>query len=276
MQSTLGSRRSPIECGKYDKLDWVWQSQQALNSTILARAIGEPVEIADASNPNLLPIPMKDLFNHTVFTQKFVRILALIAVLGSLTACGNTTSSTDPAPGSTETDRSAPETTTTAPKTTPDITENQAASDGKPTQTAQAYYLRDTGTNLEPVPVSVSVKANANDADAVLKAAFDRLLSPSSSDPQFVSAIPPNTQLRSLAVKGDGIYVDLSSEFTEGGGSAGIIGRLAQVLYTASSLDSTAAVWILVDGEPLTSMGGEGLEVPQPITRQNFQEQFEL
>jgi spore germination protein GerM len=225
---------------------------------------------------------MKELFNHTVFNQKVVRILALILVLGSLTACGNTTSSTDSAPTTSETspasggDRSASEPTTTPPKTTPDTTTNSPASDEKPTKTAQIYYLKDTGTKLEPVPISVSVKADANDPNSVLKAAFDRLLSPSPSDPQFVSAIPPGTQIRSVAVKGDGIYVDLSSEFAKGGGSAGIIGRLAQVLYTASSLDSNAAVWIQVDGEPLTSIGGEGLEIPQPLTRQTFQEQFDL
>jgi spore germination protein GerM len=240
------------------------------------------IGIANASHPNILPIPMKELSNHTVFNQKVVRILAFISVLGSLTACGNTTSSTAPSPTTSETapasgsDRSVSEPTTTPPKTTPDVSANSAASDGKPTQTAQVYYLKDTGTKLEPVPVSVSVKTDTNDPHSVLKASFDRLLSPTSSDPQFVSAIPPGTKLRSIAVKGDGIYVDLSSEFTQGGGSAGIIGRLAQVLYTASSLDSQAAVWIKVDGEPLTSIGGEGIEIPQPLTRDNFKEQFEL
>lgn len=225
---------------------------------------------------------MKELLNHTVFTQKVVRILALISVLGCLSACGNTTSSTAPAPTTGETtpasgsDRSASESTTTPSKTTADTAANPAASDGKPTQAAQIYWLKDTGSKLEPVSVSVSVKANANDPNSLLKAAFDQLLSSTSSDPQLGTSIPPGTQLRSVAIKSDGIYVDLSSEFAQGGGSAGIIGRLAQVLYTASSLDSKAAVWIRVDGEPLTSIGGEGIEIPQPLTRQNFQEQFEL
>ncbi|HIK49371.1 MAG TPA: GerMN domain-containing protein [Oscillatoriales cyanobacterium M59_W2019_021] len=211
---------------------------------------------------------MKELLNHTVFTPKIIRILALILALGGLVACGNTTSSTD--------STSAPsESTATPPPASPEPTANSAASDEKNTQTAQIYWLKDTGTKLELAPVEVSVKADANNPDVVLKGAFEQLLSPSSSA-EVVNAIPTGTQLKSVAVKGDGIYVDLSSEFAEGGGSAGIVGRLAQVLYTATSLDSTAPVWIRVDGKPLTTIGGEGIEIPQPLTRENFQEQFEL
>lgn len=209
---------------------------------------------------------MKELLNHTVFTPKIIRILALISVLGGLVACGNTTTDSTSPPS---------ESTATPAPTSPEPTANSAASDEKPTQTAQIYWLKDTGTKLELAPVEVSVKADANNPDAVLKGAFEQLLSPSSST-EVVNAIPTGTQLKSVAVKGDGIYVDLSSEFAEGGGSAGIVGRLAQVLYTATSLDSTAAVWIRVDGQPLTTIGGEGIEIPQPLTRENFQEQFEL
>lgn len=225
---------------------------------------------------------MKELLNHTVLTQKVVRILTFISVVGSLSACGNTTSPSAPTPTPPETssapktDRSPSEPTTTPPKMTPEPTTNSATPDGKLNQTAQIYWLKDTGTKLEPVAASVPVQANANDPSSVLTAALERLLSPTASDPKLVSGIPAGTKLRSVAIESDGIYVDLSSEFTQGGGSAGIIGRLAQVLYTATSLDPKAAVWMRVNGEPLTSIGGEGIEIPQPLTRENFQQQFEL
>ncbi|MBW4496103.1 MAG: GerMN domain-containing protein [Oscillatoria princeps RMCB-10] len=145
----------------------------------------------------------------------------------------------------------------------------------KPGQKAvQVFWVRDAGTNLDLVPGQINVD-KASQPNAVLTAAFNRLLS--GSVPAGVSsAIPQGTKLRSVAVKNDGVHVDLSPEFKTGGGSASMIARLAQVIYTATSLDENAKVWISVDGKRLEVLGGEGLEVAQPITRQSFQKNFSL
>lgn len=144
----------------------------------------------------------------------------------------------------------------------------------KPTaaeQTAKIYWLRDTGKNLELVPKPITVAAA--EPQAVLEAAFDGLLA-GPKDTSVNSTIPEGTKLRSVKIHNDGIHVNLSPEFTTGGGSDAMMGRVAQVLYTATSLQPNAKVWIDVEGKPLELLGGEGLVLDQPMTRQSFKENF--
>ncbi len=140
-------------------------------------------------------------------------------------------------------------------------------------QTAQVYWLKDAGNHLEVVPQPLKVATNQ--PNAVLEAAFNNLLL-GATDTTLSSTIPEGTKLRSVLIQNDGIHVDLSEEFTTGGGSASMTGRVAQVLYTATTLQPDAKVWIEVEGKPLEVLGGEGLELEQPMTRQSFEENFTL
>lgn len=142
--------------------------------------------------------------------------------------------------------------------------------------TAELWYIQDTQGQLDMIPHSVALSAapeSLQDPQAKLEAAFSHLLT-HRQDGNLFSSIPEGTQMESLKVVPEGIYINLSSAFVEGGGSTAMIGRLGQVIYTATSLEPTAPVWISVEGKPLEYLGGEGLEVPQPITRQIFEESF--
>ncbi|HEY9808724.1 MAG TPA: GerMN domain-containing protein [Halomicronema sp.] len=148
----------------------------------------------------------------------------------------------------------------------------------KPAQTvaqesAKVYWLKDSGTSTELVPVPVSTTKSEKPGDS-LQTAFNTLLTAPPTG--TFSSIPQGTKLNSVSVKNDGIHVDLSSEFKSGGGSATMIARLAQVLYTATSSEPNAQVWLFVDGKPLEVLGGEGLVVPVPLTRQTFEKDFSL
>lgn len=142
--------------------------------------------------------------------------------------------------------------------------------------TGQVYWLRDEGTGFALVPQPIAVAADASPSEKVT-AAFSDLLS-KSGDPsqQSFTTIPEQTQLIAASVEADGVHIDLSGDFETGGGSAAMTGRLGQVIYTATAFDPTAPVWISVDGKPLTVLGGEGLEVSQPMTRSDFDEGFGL
>ena len=138
----------------------------------------------------------------------------------------------------------------------------------------QVYWLDDVNGQLKLVPTLVTLE-NAKTQREVLEAGFNRLLNGPDKG-TAATTIPEGTTLRNLSVESDGVHVDLSQEFTSGGGSASMIGRLAQVIYTASSLDPTVKVWIDVEGKPLDVLGGEGILVDQPMTREDFEENFEL
>ncbi len=90
-----------------------------------------------------------------------------------------------------------------------------------------------------------------------------------------LSSIPKSTKLLSSNVKPNGIHINLSKEFMEGGGSSSMQARLAQIIYTATERNPNAQVWISVEGKKLESLGGEGIEVKQPITRKSFQQDFQ-
>lgn len=144
-----------------------------------------------------------------------------------------------------------------------------------PIQTNVAlYWVRDTGGNFELVPMEVLVQ-DTQDSEVVLTTAFNRLLTGDPESNTF-SSIPPGTKLLNIAVKDDEVHLNLSREFTSGGGSASMISRVGQVVYTATSLQSNAKVWLYVEDEPLELLGGEGLEVPQPTTRENFLKEFQF
>ncbi|GAP98060.1 GerMN domain-containing protein [Leptolyngbya sp. NIES-2104] len=156
-----------------------------------------------------------------------------------------------------------------APRSAPPTSQNsiQAPTTEK---TARVYWLKNSAT--EPAVVSVPVKVKSVDREeALLTAAVNTLLS-EAPNKEVTSEIPKGTTLRSLKVRSNAVYVDLSKAFVSGGGSFSMTGRLGQILYTATSLNPSAKVYLSVEGQPLTVLGGEGLIVDQPLTRSQFEQ----
>ncbi|CAD5928859.1 GerMN domain-containing protein [Planktothrix agardhii 1029] len=139
-------------------------------------------------------------------------------------------------------------------------------------KTLAIYWVEDKSGKLAIISQPVQIQAQ-NDPTVFLNIALDRLLA-GVSDPNQFSEIPKGTKLLNLTTKNDEVYVDLSPEFTQGGGSASMTGRLGQIVYTSTTLNPNSKVWLSVAGKPLTVLGGEGLEIPQPITRSTFDREF--
>lgn len=155
----------------------------------------------------------------------------------------------------------------------PNQFESPASTKAPTEKSVQIYWLKTVDNKIELAAAPIAL----NDAqpNVLLKAAFEKMLQ-GSTDPTLTSTIPANTKLQELEIQPDGIHVDLSSEFTTGGGSTAMMGRVAQVIYTATTLDPKASVWISINNESLDVLGGEGLVLDQPMTRQEFDQNFSL
>ncbi|MDJ0599232.1 MAG: GerMN domain-containing protein [Crocosphaera sp.] len=157
---------------------------------------------------------------------------------------------------------------------TPTPTESPVTQPSETEKRGQIYWLDATGDRLKLEESPLTLQKSLTDQEVLETAVKDLLSGPQNAEND--TTIPPDTKLLSLKLDDKGVHLDLSSQFTTGGGSASMIGRLAQLLYTATSLDPNAKVWLSIDGEPLELLGGEGLMIEQPMTRQWFEENFEL
>lgn len=135
------------------------------------------------------------------------------------------------------------------------------------------YWLQDSGKNLKLVSQSLTVSITG-EPNQILTKAF-QILFAGPKKGKGSTTIPLGTKLLSIKQENNSVYLNLSSEFTSGGGSASMQGRLGQVLYTATSLNKNASVYIQVDGKPLNILGGEGVELQQPMTRTDFKEEYQ-
>lgn len=196
-------------------------------------------------------------------------VAALVLAL-ALAACGDDDGAEPTAGDETSTTVDADGTTTTAG----DADDDDADDDGDD----------DDGETTEPVPLSVyfldgEEKIRVGHVRLVTDvgvagAVMDSLVEGPTADDEALglsSAIPEGTEVRSIDVAGGTATVDLSEEFTSGGGSLSMQARLAQVVYTLTQFPTVDQVEILVEGSLLEVLGGEGVLIDGPLTRADFQ-----
>ena len=158
------------------------------------------------------------------------------------------------------------------PVTTSTIIPNDSAQQIQP----QVYWLKSNQNKLTLVAKSLPSDSSGSTPQQILTIAVQNLLSAKPSG-DLSSTIPKGTKLLSLQVRADGVHVDLSPEFRSGGGSTSMIYRVAQVIYTSTSLDPNQKVFISVGGQPIDNnhpLGGEGLILQQPTNRARFAADF--
>jgi spore germination protein GerM len=150
----------------------------------------------------------------------------------------------------------------------------------------EVCWLNPTNQNIELVSSTMTFQKSVK-SERVLETALETLFASPPTGSNYTTAIPEGTKLLGLTIDKKGIHLNLSQEFVTGGGSASMSSRLAQVIYTATSTNTTnksdqpnatdkQPVWLSVEGKPLTTLGQEGLIINQPMTRQDLKANFPL
>lgn len=221
------------------------------------------------------------------------RALLPLLLIGLLAACGSGTGdlgsvaspaptsqasleppSPEPTPGGTDSPVGSP-----APSDEPGRTPDPGTPTAPPAQgktTVRSYFfLGSFQDNAGLVPVLREVPKT----QAVGTAALTVLLAgPNDAElgarPAMYTAIPEGTRLLGLAID-DGIAtVNLSREFESGGGSASVLGRLAQVVFTLTQFPTVEGVRFELDGEPVEVFSGEGVVLTDPVGRADYEDQL--
>lgn len=172
---------------------------------------------------------------------------AVVLALGALLAAGCSSRSEQATPTETTPPTSTNGTTTVVPAET---------------TTVAVYFLRDE----KVTPVRRTVPATPAVARAALTALLEGPTDEEAAD-GLVSAIPTGTTLRDVALEGHTATVDLDGRFDDGGGSASMLGRVAQVVATLTRFPTIERVAFLIDGRPVEAIGGEGVVVDPPLGR---------
>lgn len=148
-----------------------------------------------------------------------------------------------------------------------------AASAGTPTMVVRAYFLLDDreGGDSKLVPVLRVVPRSTAVATAAVR---QLLLGPSSVEraatPRVRTVIPSGVRLLGIRISGGLATVNLSGRFDDGGGSASMFGRLAQLAYTVTHLPTVTRVQLQLDGVTVRVFSGEGIVLDRPLTRAMF------
>ena len=86
----------------------------------------------------------------------------------------------------------------------------------------------------------------------------------------ITSAVPDGSQLLGVTIDGGVATVNLSAEFESGGGSASVLTRLGQMVYTLTQFPTIKSVTFQIEGVAKTVFSSEGVVLDKPVTRADY------
>ncbi len=168
-------------------------------------------------------------------------------------------------------DANAPTLPETTPIPIPSSSTVTTLAPGTETRLASLYFMK---IEEDGVISSHEVRRMVPVSNSPLTDALSALLAgPSEGEIRsgLVSLIPRGTKLKSVAVQGSTALIDLGDGFMYNRyGPEGFGAQLKQIVYTATSFPSVQDVQILIDGQRKDYLGGEGVFIGKPLSRNSF------
>jgi len=118
-----------------------------------------------------------------------------------------------------------------------------------------------------------AVDRNLRPDEEPLKKVIDELLKGPGLKEQsqgYLTLIPRATKLLGSKIENKVAILNFNGKLEEyGGGAAHVRGMIAQIVYTATGLQGIEKAWIQVEGKKGVVLGGEGLVLDKPLTRED-------
>jgi spore germination protein GerM len=209
-------------------------------------------------------------------------LAALVATVTILAACNSGSgplgtvpaASTAPEPsvaqGSPDVNPQPSDEPSMEPSTEPSGSGSPSPSDPTGTTIVRAYFW--LGGNPGSAGL-VAILRQVPASKAVANASVNALLGgPTAAEggKQISTAVPAGSQLLGLTVKDGVATVNLSTEFESGGGSASVLTRLGQVVYTLTQFPSIKSVIFQIEGKTATVFSSEGVVLDKPVGRSDY------
>ncbi|MBN1629832.1 MAG: GerMN domain-containing protein, partial [Thermoleophilia bacterium] len=174
---------------------------------------------------------------------------------------GGTVSTTAPAPITTTTN-----TTDTVEETTTTAVSQTTTTVAEDTMAVRVYFSSGEKICATTREIPKTLEVGAASMRALLEGPTD-----AEEEAGMVSNIPEGTTFLGLDVADGVATVDLSQEYSSGGGSLSMFMRLAQVVFTLTQFPTVEGVNFKLDGEPIDVLGGEGIIIDHPQTRADYE-----
>jgi germination protein M len=198
------------------------------------------------------------------------------------TTSASTSAPSDAAPPSDQSSSAPPSTPAASPTAPPETASPTAPPSGSPGASAapspagttliRAYFFLGSFTgNAGLAPVLRAVPQTTSVATAAMAAL---LAGPNAKElaasPAMYTTVPTGTRFLGVSVASGVATVNLSSEFASGSGSASVLGRLAQVVYTLTQFPTVHSVLFELDGRPVTTFSSEGVVLDHAVSRADY------